>query len=668
MEYLKIDDFKKYATLGNLRYSPSGGSSAIVVGKGHDKNGYYKTIYVDKGNGYFPLTSAKGNVGLYAWLDDENIIFAETRSKDVQEKLEKGFEITSFHKININGGEAVAMFDVDAIVTGIELLPNNSFLMTVLHDNARPDLNGKTPAEAEVLLKEFKKSKSFQVVDELPYWFNGRGFVNKKRSRLCTYSVQDGLKHLTQPLDEVSAYKLSPCGCYILFTGDIAPFDIHDIKTNLYLLDIKSCKVTEMLKERMFIKAFDFAGDSIVLAATDGKKYNFHEHPSFYLMSMNGEMKHLLDYDLSIGSSGNTDSRGAGGFVDKFHDGCFYFISLHGFKTDVFKLCLTSGTLENVTNCGGNVHFFDISGSKMLYGAMKGMELQEVYETQKHLLGIVGVTTKKSSFNSEVLANKKLSTPEYHTIRDKDGYEVDGWVIKPVDYDPAKSYPAILNIHGGPKTAYCESFFHEMQYFANQNYFVLFCNPRGSDGKGNDFAEIRGRYGSVDYDNLIQFTDEMCAKYPAIDTSKLGVMGGSYGGYMTNWIVGHTNKFAAAASMRGICNWVSMAYVSDIGSWFVADQVQADAWNNHDKMWDNSPLKYAPNVKTPTLILHSDEDFRCWIPEAYQWFTALKLHGVETRMHIFHGENHELSRSGKPDSRVRRFEEIQSWMDKYLKA
>ncbi|MCL2852804.1 MAG: S9 family peptidase [Defluviitaleaceae bacterium] len=661
MEYLKLDDFRNYVFLNRLKYSPSGGSSAVVGSKANDKNGYSKTIYVDKGKGHFPLTSISGSIGPYIWLDDENILFAETRSKNVQDKVEKGYEITSFHRININGGEAVPEFDVDAVVTDLELLPGGAYLMTVLFDNSRPCLKDKSPSEADELLKEFKKEKSYQVIDELPFWFNGRGFINKKRRRLFKYSADIGPEPLTEALDDVESHKLSPCGRYILFVGDKAPFDIHDIKSNLYLIDIANGTTRALLAEKLLISAFDFAGDKILLAATAGEKYSFNEHANFYLLELDGSMKLLLDYDLSIGSSAASDSKFGGGYVDKAHDGGFYFISLDGYYADVYRLCLESGALTNVTKCGGNIDFFDICGSSIIYGAMKGLDLQEVYELHG------GVTTKKSSFNDDITANRRLSQPEHHVMTDQHGGKIDGWALKPVDYEPGKPYPAILNIHGGPKVAYGDLFLHEMQYWANHGYFVIYCNPTGSDGKGSAFADIRGKYGTVDYDNLMQFTDEMCRKYPDIDSARIGVTGGSYGGFMTNWIVGHTNRFAAAATQRSICNWISKAYASDIGYYFNTEQMQSDPWRNLEKMWWHSPLKYAPNVTTPTLVLHSDEDYRCWIAEAYQWFTALKLHGVETKLHIFHGENHELSRSGRPDNRVRRLTEITGWMDKYLK-
>ena len=247
------------------------------------------------------------------------------------------------------------------------------------------------------------------------------------------------------------------------------------------------------------------------------------------------------------------------------------------------------------------------------------------------------------------------------------GEDLTGWVLLPKDYDETKKYPAILDIHGGPKTVYGEVFYHEMQYFASEGYFVFFCNPRGSDGKGNEFSDIRGKYGTIDYDDLMKFTDEVLNKYESIDKDRVGVTGGSYGGFMTNWIIGHTDRFKAAASQRSISNWISKFGTTDIGYYFVDDQQSGTPWNNADKLWWHSPLKYADKVKTPTLFIHSDEDYRCWMAEAFQMFSALKYHGVDSRICLFKGENHELSRSGKPTHRMRRLKEIISWFNHYLK-
>jgi dipeptidyl aminopeptidase/acylaminoacyl peptidase len=252
-------------------------------------------------------------------------------------------------------------------------------------------------------------------------------------------------------------------------------------------------------------------------------------------------------------------------------------------------------------------------------------------------------------------------------VETKPRVTIDGWVIKPVDFDVGSKYPAILDVHGGPKTADGDIYFHEMQYWASHGYFVLFCNPRGSDGRGNEFADIRGKYGTIDYDDLMKFTDSVLEKYNNIDKNRLGVTGGSYGGFMTNWIIGHTDRFKAAASQRSISNWVSDFGTTDIGFYFNPNEVGGNPWNNIDKYWEHSPLRYADKVKTPTLFIHSDEDHRCWMGEGLQMFTALKYFGVESRLCLFHGENHELSRSGKPKHRIRRLKEITEWFDSHLK-
>jgi len=194
---------------------------------------------------------------------------------------------------------------------------------------------------------------------------------------------------------------------------------------------------------------------------------------------------------------------------------------------------------------------------------------------------------------------------------------------------------------------------------------VVFCNPRGSDGKGNEFSDIRGKYGTIDYDDLMNFLDLALDSYADMDRNNQFVTGGSYGGFMTNWIIGHTDRFRAAASQRCISNWISMFNTTDIGYYFADDQNFSSPWDNQEKLWWHSPLKYADQVKTPTLFIHSEEDYRCWLTEGLQMFTALKYHNVESRLCMFRGENHELSRSGKPKHRLRRLTEIDEWFDKF---
>ena len=248
-----------------------------------------------------------------------------------------------------------------------------------------------------------------------------------------------------------------------------------------------------------------------------------------------------------------------------------------------------------------------------------------------------------------------------------DGVDIDGFVMKPVGYEPGKRYPGILHIHGGPKMVFGPGFHHEMQLWAASGFFVCYCNPRGSCGKGNAFADLQGKYGEVDFRDLMEFTDEVLRRYPEIDADRMGVAGGSYGGFMTNWVIGHTDRFRCAVSQRSIANYVGDYLLSDIGYYYVPDQQLGTIWEHPENLWKASPLTYADRVKTPTLFIHADKDYRCTLVNGLEMFAALKLHGVESKLCMFYGENHGLSREGKPSNRISRLSEILRWMDEHLK-
>lgn len=278
-----------------------------------------------------------------------------------------------------------------------------------------------------------------------------------------------------------------------------------------------------------------------------------------------------------------------------------------------------------------------------------------------------GEEEKLTGFNDEYLENHKVSHPESFRYDSKNGYEMEGYVIKPGDYEPGKKYPAVLEIHGGPKTASGTVFFHEYQCLANDGYFVIYCNPRGSDGRGEAFADITEVFGKDDFEDLLEFTDQALAHYPDIDPEKVGVCGGSYGGFMCNWIVGHTDRYAAAVSQRSISNYLTKCLYTDIGYYANRLQMGAYPWEDFPKVWSMSPLSGAKDAKTPLLLLQSDEDYRCWMGDAIQMFSAVKRQGTDARLVLFHGENHELSRSGKPENRMTRLKELEGWFEKYLR-
>ena len=292
-------------------------------------------------------------------------------------------------------------------------------------------------------------------------------------------------------------------------------------------------------------------------------------------------------------------------------------------------------------------------------------KLQELYLYHEES----GVCEQLTHINEAAFDGKYVGELHDAGFTDSDGVHIDGWVILPKDYDPNKKYPAILDMHGGPRVAFGTTLFHEMQTFAGNGYFVFLCNPRGADGRDDDFADLRGKYGTVDFKDFMEFTDHVLKLYPAIDEKRLGVTGGSYGGWMTNWIIGHTDRFAAAVSQRSFSNWLSDFGCSEIGFSFDVDENGGKTpWTAPKELWERSPVAYADKAKTPTLFIHSLKDYNCPLSEGMQMFAALKYHGVPSKAFLFEGENHELSRSGKPLHRMRRLSEMTAWFDKYLKG
>lgn len=373
-------------------------------------------------------------------------------------------------------------------------------------------------------------------------------------------------------------------------------------------------------------------------------------------------MKRIAEYDYSLGFSLLSDCRyggyGLDGAMKVFGDE-LYFISCHE-KSSLLKKISLDGNIEIISDDIGSVDGFDICEDEILFYGLRGMRLQEIYSLKD------GKETQLTGFNEDVYLDRKISFPE-RLVFENECVRIDGYVLKPVDYDENKTYPGILNIHGGPKNLYGEIFFHEMQVCASEGYFVFYCNPRGSDGRGDSFADISGKYGTIDYDDLMKFTDLVLEKYSQIDPNRIAVTGGSYGGFMTNWIIGHTDRFKCAVSLRSIANWISKFGTTDIGYFFVQSEQGANPWTNSDKLWFHSPMKYANKVKTPTLFIHAENDYRCWFVEGLQMFTSLKYFGVESRFCLFRDEHHDLSRTGKPTHRIRRMEEIMNWYEKYLK-
>jgi dipeptidyl aminopeptidase/acylaminoacyl peptidase len=278
-----------------------------------------------------------------------------------------------------------------------------------------------------------------------------------------------------------------------------------------------------------------------------------------------------------------------------------------------------------------------------------------------------GPLSRLTDFNTPLLSTLALSTPERFEFAGADGWPIEGWVMKPLSAAPGARYPAVLEVHGGPHAAYGNAFFHEFQLLASEGYGVIYMNPRGSQGYGQAFtAATRHDWGGKDYEDLMRGVEHVIASFPWVDPDRLGVAGGSYGGFMTNWIVGHSQRFRAAVTMRSVSNAYSQWGTSDLayqkGFW----EYPGDPWENPQFYLERSPLTYVRQIKTPLLILHSEQDLRCPIEQAEQLFVALKKQGTPTLFVRFPNESHDLSRNGQPRHRLERLRHILTWFRTHL--
>jgi dipeptidyl aminopeptidase/acylaminoacyl peptidase len=323
-----------------------------------------------------------------------------------------------------------------------------------------------------------------------------------------------------------------------------------------------------------------------------------------------------------------------------------------------------SAAPEPVVGGERGVTGFDLRDGRVVHSATTPTELTELYDGDTKLTQVGGTFAE----------SRELVPPERFTATSADGSEVEAWIIRPVALEEGSRYPVLLNIHGGPFTQYGNRFFDEFQVYAAAGYAVIYSNPRGSSGYSEEWGRaIRGPanggpgWGTVDYDDLMAVTDEALRRFEFCDPERVGVMGGSYGGYMTSWIVSHTDRFRAACSERAVNNLFSEFGSSDFGAFFKATW-GVFPFEDPEVYLKHSPTTYAADITTPLLIVHSENDLRCPIEQAEHLFGILRLLKRDVEFLRFPAESHELSRSGSPVHRVTRFEAILDFFDRHLKG
>ena len=470
---------------------------------------------------------------------------------------------------------------------------------------------------------------------------------------------QNKLKLISNPNETISFANIYGRDIYFI-TSDKS--DVYCPYTKAYIHNIDEDSTKSIYSKLDFeIMEVYKINNNIIALATDSKKYGINENPKFYKI-IDEKLELYCDNEYSIGNSTNSDLRYKISSRTKQVGDTIYFLTTRDDKSSIYML--SNQKIENYFDDVNIVDDFEFLDKSLIICGFDKHNMQEIYSydiknTDYNLKSKKNLTEFSAKFENAISSYK---TQEFEFSSNED--LLKGYVIFPKDFDKDMKYPAVLCIHGGPKTVYSSNFFYEMYLLSQSGYFVFYTNPHGSCGRDNNFADIRGKYGTVDYKDLINLTDEVLKKYDSIDKNRLAVMGGSYGGYMTNHIIGQCDRFKTAITQRSISNWISFYGTSDIGYYFGTDQNGCEY--EADKLWDKSPMKNVDNIKTPLLIIHSDEDYRCPLEQALQLFTRLKVNKVKTKMLIYKGENHDLSRNGKVQSRVSRLEQMLLWLKENL--
>ena len=641
MRKVEIEDLYSFRFVSAPAWSPDGKRAVFALSQANkESNGYDSDLWLWDGSGCRKLTSSR-DVKSALWLDEDRLLFASARDRKTgpaafAAKKDKS-PSTSFYSLDLRGGEAQKYMELPFAVLDIKKMSGESFAFSAIYDMAE------------------KRDGAYEIFEEIPFWFDGKGYTDRLRVRLYTLAAA-GAEPAAVTAEDEQLKGFAVDGGRIVYVSQ--RYGRRASQYDSVTLLEGGEKKTLVPPETMLVSWTAFLNGEPVAAMTDGKKYGSGEIPGVWKLSPDGFVR-LFEKDEVPGGGIAGDSSFGAASKTAFDGEAFYYATVSNMSPVLRKF--EDGKLSTLFEADGSIDAISVKNGRVLASCIAEDRLPELYEIKD------GKALRLTGFNDELCGELQISRPEPLSVT-SDGWEINGAVIKPAGFEEGKSYPAVLEIHGGPFGAYGLAYYHEMQVLASRGYFVFYCNPRGGDGRGSEFAELRGKLGTIDYDDIMAFTDKVLESYPMIDRARLGVTGGSYGGYMTNWIIGHTDRFAAAVSCRSISNWLAQNLYTDIGLGYGEEIVQGDVWNGPEGVWEQSPLKYADRAKTPTIFIHSDRDFRCYMGEGLQMYTALQKFGVDTRFCLFHGESHGLSRGGKPRNRVTRLSELAGWMDKYLKG
>ena len=559
------------------------------------------------------------------------------------------------HCISLAGGEAQALSHAAQLPAGV-----SSF---VWHpDGQRLALIARSALPDERLSKGAGRR-----IDRLHYKADGVGFSPESVAQV--YMLErtppaegDALRCLSDFSCDADSLCADPQGKYLYVCAANNPDDDAHWRSDIWRISLKSGKVKRLVSSMLSPYGLSPSPDGTRLAFfSASNQENSASATGIWSVDNKGkESPRLHSGDLECSPSIGGDSR-YGRYPNTVQwsedgSGLYFNLNQRG-RSALAKLELNSNSVEALQSGDHAVTSFHHAASYFVFTAESPEQPGELYIRDSE-----GQERQLSHANAAFVARYSLASAsaEQH-CRSGNGSELSYWLLRP--HKARKDDALVLQVHGGPHTNYGYGFYFEFQLLAAAGYTVVYGNPRGSSSYGSSFATcMQGDYGGIDAEDVMAIANAAKAQHSDPD-APMHLTGGSYGGFMTNWLIGQSSMFRSAVSQRSICNWLSFHGTSDIGYVFGPREVNGNPWQDVDKLWQQSPLKYVAAVQTPLLLIHSEADHRCPIEQAEQFYTALKQLGHEVSLLRFPEEGHELSRSGRPDRRVERLEAVLEWFE-----